>query len=74
MPRDYFSLIKFAKISFIEEKPPLKFTFDGEHYHFGFENGLGILFNDDNFISKVGHLNIKGDLIGIGASYGPNNE
>lgn len=47
VPRDYFSLIKFAKISFVEEKGvPIKFTFDGIKYQFGFENGLGIVFND----------------------------
>jgi hypothetical protein len=47
VPRDYFSLIKFAKISFVEEKGvSIKFTFDGIKYQFGFENGLGIVFND----------------------------
>lgn len=50
-------MMKFIKMSFIEEHVPLRLVFDGSKYRFGFDNGLAICFNDDNFIGRVGEMN-----------------
>jgi hypothetical protein len=70
VPRDFFSMIKFIKMSFMEENVPLRFVFDEVEYRFGFNLGLSVCFNDDNFINRVGWMNDKGELTGLGAMYG----
>ena len=69
VPRDYFSMIKFLKMSFIEEHLPLRLVFDGSHYRFGFDRGLAICFNDDNFIGRVGFMNERAELTGLGGVF-----
>ena len=44
-------------------------TFDEGLYHFGFRNGLGVMFDDDNFISKVGVIDVEGQMCGMGALF-----
>lgn len=71
VPQYYFSLIKFLKMSYLEENLPIRLTFDNASYKFGFDGGLSVNFNDDNYILKVGVMNERWDLIGLGATYTP---
>lgn len=41
---------------------------------FGYDRGLGVIFDDDNFIRKVGYISENRRICGLGASYGITNE
>lgn len=69
VPHDYFSLIKFVKMSFIEERLPIRLAFDDGGYRFGFDNGLAICFDDDNFVKRVGWMNGRAELTGLGGCF-----
>lgn len=44
-------------------------TFDGAEYRFGYEIGLAIMFNDENYVSRMGWLDNRNENIGIGGRF-----
>lgn len=55
-PDDYFSFTFFLKHSFCLNRGPLKLEYMEGDLKFGYNRGLGVIFDDDNFIRKVGVL------------------
>jgi|JI61114C2RNA_FD_contig_31_8611641_length_937_multi_2_in_0_out_0_1 hypothetical protein len=61
MSEEYYELISFIATSFSREEARryLKFEEDANNNFLGYPDGLGIIFDNDNFIRTVGVLNDK---------------
>lgn len=70
---DYFELIFFLKHSFCLLNGPIKLEFEEGDLKFGYDRGLGVIFDEDNSIRKVGYMNTNKKICGLGASFGITN-
>ena len=60
-------MVKYLERWYSAAESGVSFKTLGDRYLLGIPNGLGILFNEDNFVCKVGHLAEDLEVSTIGA-------
>ena len=73
MGGEFYNLLDFLKVSFAGEETrlSLKLESDNGNNYFGFKSGLGIVFDNDNFIKVLGDLNEKLQPSTVGSRFTP---
>lgn len=62
------------KVSFCQNDGLVKLRLEEKDLRFGFEEGLGVIFNDNKIVEKMGAMNKKRRLEGLGVEFKDENE